>query len=481
MHRARPWVAVLFLLASLTPYPRGLHADTPPLTVHFLDVGQGEATLIQTTGGQAFLVDGGACAFASHRIDYGKTTVIPFLRSKKIHDLDMVVMSHPDADHIGGIRTLLESTMPGGLYMLKIHGLADSATTHPTRLYQQILEDSRKRDELEYRQLSCGEAFDLGLGVSAQVLAPVRAYKDQNNCSLVLRLHYGTTSFLLTGDARKESEADMVAALGDRLRSTVLKAPHHGSGESSSAQFLERVKPEVVVISVGAENTYHLPSRDALARLQATGARIFRTDYQGTISVTTDGKKCTVKPEKPYPPPEKRWDEAEKPQKGGKIVNINTASAEELEALPGIGPIKMKAVIAKRPYASVDELLRAQGIGPKTLERLRPLITAGNADETPRTIPIGDISPGDAGKKIVIVEGEIESVNVMKGEKGRIYTMRDDTGSINALVWRDLYERLPEKEKLTEGARARIRGAVDLHQGALEIKPSIPGDVMLAP
>lgn len=477
MRRMVSFAALLLALAA----PGGLPGEPPPLAVHFLDVGQGEATLVQTPGGETILVDAGACAFASHRIDYGKTVVIPFLRSRKIHTLDMVVMSHPDADHIGGIRTILDSTMPGGIYMLKVKGLADSTTTHPTRLYQQILDLSRKRDELEYHQFACGESFDLGAGAWAEVLGPVRPHTDANNCSLVLRLRYGATSFLLTGDARKESEEGMDGRWGERLRSTVLKAPHHGSGESSSEPFLALVKPEVVIISVGAGNTYHLPSREALARLQATGARIFRTDYQGTISVSSDGKRCTVKPEKPYPPPEKRWDEAEKPLKGAKLVNINTASIEELEALPGIGPTKAKAVAAARPYASIDELLRAQGIGPKTLERLRPLITDGKPAEAARVTPIGDLSAGDAGKKTVTVEGEIGAVRVLAGEKGRIYRLDDESGAIDVLVWRDLYERLPGKEKLAQGARVRVRGAVDTYCGALEVKPSIPADVTIAP
>jgi competence ComEA-like helix-hairpin-helix protein len=231
---------------------------------------------------------------------------------------------------------------------------------------------------------------------------------------------------------------------------------------------------------VGKKNKFELPFKEAIQRLEATGAKIYRTDYQGTITATTDGKTYKVTAEREVPPLEKRWD-FQRVLKEEEKININTASEAELKTLPRIGKVKAGSIVANRPYTSIDDLRRVSGIGPKTVERIRPLVTVRTLKKKV-SLPhgatqIGSITPKDVGKKVPTLSGEIRSVKVFKDEKGRTLMLRDGTGTIDVLIWKNLYDQIPQREKLIKGARIKVKGEIGNYDGSLQIKPVAPSDI----
>ncbi len=383
---------------AAAPSPAAPAAVSPPpsgaLTLYFLDIDQGDSTLIYTPSGKAILIDGGRGGSGYKRKDKGRTVIIPFLKEKGIKKLDMVIMTHADEDHIGGLVTVVNETKPESGYPVEIVEFLDPGQAHTTYLYKELLNAVMDRKEIKYRNSRSGEKLDFGEGVIAEVLNPPDVEgKTSNAASIVLKVAYGGVSFLLTGDAEASAERYMLDTYKDKLKSTVLKAGHHGSGASSSDAFLAAVKPEVVVISVGTKNKFLLPDKNTLNRFEATGAKIYRTDYQGTITVTTDGKGYKVSTEREVPPLKDRWDFVPTLSEDEKM-DINSASAAELEKLPRIGKGLAAEIIKRRPYQKVDDLRRVPGIGVKILERLRPLVKAvPPAEPAPGAVPAGEGAP----------------------------------------------------------------------------------------
>jgi len=379
------FVLSMALVISIPCYGRADKAKKP-LTIYFLDVGQGDSTLVVSPSGKTALIDGGMGGSGYKKKDKGKTVIIPLLKEKNIHRLDYMIMTHADFDHIGGLVYILDNTKPGSAYPLEIGEFLDPGQAHTTYLYQELLEAVKKRPKIKYRIAKKGEKLDLGEGITAEILSPERLYKDANNCSIVIKITDGQVSALLTGDAEIEAEKDMVKNFGAGLKSTLLKAGHHGSAKSSSADFLNMVKPEAVVISAGENNKFRLPFKEAMERLKKTKAKIYRTDYEGTITFTTNGETYDVKTEREAPPPDKRWDREVVLKEHDKI-NVNTATREQLISLPRIGKVKSEAIIKRRPYNSVDELRRVPGIGEKIMERIRPLVTVGGPRKASKAAP----------------------------------------------------------------------------------------------
>ncbi|MDD5557984.1 MAG: helix-hairpin-helix domain-containing protein [bacterium] len=372
--------------AAAPPAAVGLKRARAAVTVHFLDVDQGDATLIVTAAGKTALIDGGMGGSGYKTKDKGKTVILPLLKEKGITRLDYMVMTHPDFDHIGGLVYILENTRKGSEQPLEIVEFLDPGHPGTTYLYQELLEAVKARPEIKYRLVKSGDALDLGAGVKADVVGPKDLFDDPNNSSIVIRLAVGDVSMLLTGDAAFKAEKAMLEEHGGGLRSTILKAGHHGSGHSSGEEFLATVKPEVIIISAGPRNKFLLPDAQALKRLEATGAKIYRTDYQGTITVSTDGKGYMIDAEREAPPVAERWDTVPDLTEEQK-VNINTATEAQLRTLPRIGQKMAAGIIANRPYRNIDDLQRVRGIGVKIMERLRPLITVGDTAAAPTPAP----------------------------------------------------------------------------------------------
>lgn len=254
------------------------------LKVHFLDVGQADCVLVRAPSGKNMLIDAGNNGDAD--------TILSYIRNQGISKLDIVVGTHPHEDHIGSLDKIINTFDTGQVVM-------PNATT-TTRTFEDVLTAIQNKG-LKITAAKPGVALDLGAGIMAAVIAPNGSkYEDLNNYSAVIRLTFGSTSFLFTGDAGSISEFEILASsrVVD-LKSTVLKVGHHGSSYSSSQAFLDKVRPQYAVISVGKDNDYGHPAKETLDKLAAIGAKVYRTDQHGTIVATSDGSKVSFTTFKP--------------------------------------------------------------------------------------------------------------------------------------------------------------------------------------
>jgi len=247
------------------------------LTVHFLDVGQGDSILIQLNG-KNMLIDAGESNMGNR--------VVSYLKDQGVAKLDVVVATHAHTDHIGGMASVL-NTFPVGRFV-------DSGNPHTSQTYENMLILIEQKN-IPFTVAGRGQSVTLDPALSIQVLNPGSVLLDDlNEDSVVLKLTHGQVSFLLTGDAGVEAEKNMISANTD-LDSDILKVGHHGSRYSSSSQFLSRVSPEVSIIQVGSGNSYGHPTTETLSALQNTGSTIYRTDTHGHIIITSDGVAYTIK------------------------------------------------------------------------------------------------------------------------------------------------------------------------------------------
>lgn len=245
-------------------------AQAGTLTVTWLDVGQGDAAVIQC-GGQSMLIDGGKPEKSSY--------IYAWLQQHGLSYLDVIVATHVDADHIGGLSGALNYASVGTAYCAE--------TTGTTETFQSFVKYLAQRGK-QITVPTAGETFALG-GAQIQILGPLHRAEDSNDNSIVLKVSFGATSFLFTGDAERAEEQDLLNS-GVNLQSTVLKVGHHGSDTSTSYPFLRAVAPQYAVISVGAGNSYGHPTEAVLSRLRDAGVTTFRTDMQGEITAVSDGQ-----------------------------------------------------------------------------------------------------------------------------------------------------------------------------------------------
>lgn len=251
------------------------------LTVEFIDVGQGDSTLVHLPDGKTLLIDAGERKEGERVMDR--------LKEQGITRLDYVIGTHPHTDHIGGLQAIIENFDIGAIYMPK--------KLHTTKTFERLLEAIDQKG-LKVHAASAGVTVLEEPGLFATFVAPSNAdYEELNDYSAVLRLTFGTTSFLFTGDAEAQSEHEMLAG-GHSLSADVLKVGHHGSTTSNTAAFLKAVSPTHAVISCGADNDYGHPHQQIVKRLTALGATLWRTDEQGTITVVSDGTTLSVSTEK---------------------------------------------------------------------------------------------------------------------------------------------------------------------------------------
>ncbi len=263
------------------------------MRVTFLDVGQGDSTVLESPDGHVVVIDGGGKPGTdeSGGDDVGSRVVVPFLRSRGISTVDLMVATHPDDDHVQGLIAVAKRLNVKGALVCGYPG-----NSPPYQRLLAVLKEKRIPTFAARR----GETLDFGGGATAQILSPTNTpitsgHSQTNNVSVVLRVVYGKARFLFTGDAEQEAEADMVRAVPD-LSADVYKAGHHGSRWSSTDRFLDRVRPSVAIVSCGKRNTYGHPASDTMTRFNARRIRVFRTDEQGAIIVTTDGKTLHFAP-----------------------------------------------------------------------------------------------------------------------------------------------------------------------------------------
>lgn len=262
-------VLLIFAISFLTIPTMAAENTTTGMKVHFINVGQADSQLIQIDG-KNILIDAGN----NDNLAYN------YLKSQGITKLDYVIATHPHADHIGGMATVINNFTVDKFY-------APKATTNTVTFENMIKALQNKNSKITVP--TPGENLVIG-NATLTFLAPNSAtYEDLNNYSIVCKLKYGNTSFLFAGDAESLSEGEILSKQLD-ISANVLKVGHHGSSSSTSQTFLNKVNPQYAVISVGVGNDYGHPNADTLTRLNNKGIKTFRTDTQGTIIATSNGQ-----------------------------------------------------------------------------------------------------------------------------------------------------------------------------------------------
>jgi len=260
--------------------PQVLQPNGANLTMSVIDVGQGDAILLTFPHNESLLIDGGK--------EVEGPTVVAYLHSIGITRLNGVIATHPDSDHIGGLITVLRSVQVDHVYDV---GLPKSSATYATFL--QLI----AQKNITYTRSRGGDDIAVDSDTTVFVFNPVQSIPatqaPDNDDSIVIKVIYQRVSYLLMGDAESSAEAHMISTYN--CSAYVLKVGHHGSRSASSASFLMAVTPQIAVISVGANNAYGHPAPQALARLAAVNAAIYRTDTQGTIILTTNGQTVDVR------------------------------------------------------------------------------------------------------------------------------------------------------------------------------------------
>ena len=246
--------------------------------VHFIDVGQGDASLILCDG-KSMLIDGGTPSCSS--------LIVSYLRKQSVSHLDYVIASHAHEDHAGGLSGALNACTVGKVYA--------PVTEYEAKAFNDLKKYTEKQG-IMIEKLEAGDTFMLGNSF-VSVLSPSQDHADHNDDSIVLKITFGQTSFLFTGDANGDAEQVMLSA-GVDLGSTVLKVGHHGSDDATSYVFLREVMPHYAVISCGAENSYGHPTDAVLSRLRDADTTVFRTDLQGDIICISNGKDISFTTEK---------------------------------------------------------------------------------------------------------------------------------------------------------------------------------------
>ena len=289
------WMVVCVLAVLVTDglywgYERFWHPD---LRVTVIDVGQGSAALVEFPGGKTMLIDGGG--YTNNRFfDVGERILAPFLRYRKIMQIDTLVLSHPSSDHMNGLVYILAHFQPK-----KLLWTGDRAITESFRLFfQEVVRSGVVVSAFVHtkRQMYSGN-------VKIDLLHPpadsIRnnhnpSGEEHNNHSIVLKLTMGSCSILFPGDVETRAEVELVGCCRTELPSRVLVAPHHGSRTSSSMDFIAAVNPEIVIISAGWQNRFGFPHAGVIEQYKSLAAKIYRTDYNGAIRLRTDGRQWLV-------------------------------------------------------------------------------------------------------------------------------------------------------------------------------------------
>jgi competence protein ComEC len=281
-------VAAAFALLLISPFPPRLERGRLEMTA--IDVGQGDGILIALPDGKLMLVDSGGIPQFGRRtkpkIDIGEDVVSPYLWTRQIQKVDIIALSHGHEDHIGGAAALIANFHPAEVW---------TGARTDCDIWRGVL-DAAKNEGARIIERHAGEHFQIG-GATFDILAPTAGYlpagSPGNNDSLAFRIGYGAHSFLLTGDIEWSIES-LLASDGTLVKTTVLKAAHHGSRTSSTGPFLDALQPTIAIVSAGYENLFHHPHPAVLARFAEHHTSVLRTDRDGLVTVSTDGRRLAI-------------------------------------------------------------------------------------------------------------------------------------------------------------------------------------------
>lgn len=273
-------IGLLLTLTGCPPIDKGDPRNPGYLQVHYIDVGQGDCALIECNG-EFILIDGGNVSDSQR--------VVSYLERAGVEELYAVICTHPHEDHVGGLA--------GVLAVYKTYHVYAPTRTYSSECFDDFVRYTDQQG-LEVAIPQPGDSLSFG-GATMTFLGPVKSYADANNTSIVIRIDYGTTGFLFTGDMEIQAENDMLEYWQVRWgesydwHADVLKVGHHGSETSTGYRFLRAVMPNYGIISVGRDNSYGHPHEDPLSRLEDAGVTLYRTDLLGTIVATSDGSTVT--------------------------------------------------------------------------------------------------------------------------------------------------------------------------------------------
>ncbi|QOY35733.2 MBL fold metallo-hydrolase [Anaerobacillus isosaccharinicus] len=321
--------------------------------IHFIDVGQGDATLLV---GPNFtvLIDAGR---------HDRNDVVPYLKSVGVWEIDLLVGTHPHADHIGQMDKVLEAFPVKEVWM--------SGDPHTSRTFEHVLNAILDHD-VDYYEPRAGEQFEIG-SLLLKIVNPVKLSGDFHEGSIGLVATFGEVSILFTGDAEKQTEEAMLARK-EPVQAQIFQLGHHGSSTSNIEKFLNAVSPEVTIYSAGADNSYGHPHREVIDRLGKMNIPVYGTVENGTIVITTDGSSYAVlASEVTNGKEEQAKKEVEKLPSPpvGTCIDVNTASLQELQRITHVGEERARQLVELRPFHNIDELTRINGIGAGRLKDIK--------------------------------------------------------------------------------------------------------------
>jgi competence protein ComEC len=337
-----------------TPEPTATppSAATGTLWAHFIDVGQGDATLLEGEG-FAILIDAGR---------HTGNEVVPYLQSIGISRLDLFILTHPHADHIGQVPQVMAAVPVEEVWM--------SGNPHNTLTFERAI-DAMEASDAGYHEPRAGETHTIG-PVLIEVVNPAELTGDLHEGSVSVRISYGNVRFIFTGDAEAHTEQAMVDR-GHDLEAQVLQLGHHGSRTSTTAAFVGEVRPEIAIYSAGQGNQFGHPHPEPTGLLASLNIPVYGTDVHGTIVVSTDGVNYQVLTQRegtlptvatPTPTPEPAGCRADQ-------VDVNTAPVTVVVEIIHISTARAEELVDLRPFTSVDDLARISGIGPARVEDIK--------------------------------------------------------------------------------------------------------------
>lgn len=439
------FVCAFFFRTSIAP-AAPLSSESPGLEVVVMDVGQGDGIFLRTPGNKNILIDAGP--------DAGRG-VLPFLRVRKIDHIDVMLVTHPHSDHMGGAVAVME--------YCPVREVLDSGKNHPTPPYRDMLATIRKKG-IAYRQPRAGDALAWDPALNVKVLHPDRPdYDNVNDNSIVVRVVYDKISFLFTGDAEKAAEKTILSRFGGELKSDVLKVGHHGSLTSSQPAFLRAVQPRYALISCGYKNSFWHPRPQTLENLEGIGARVLRTDLDGFLIFKTDGQSIRWS-RTPLPFPKTDFDPGNtrdlnstdwfgKAEPRGIGVALSAAPGENLWADAFDGPRWTRPLPSADEWSCAVSLTPAQGYkteaGLILMENAKNFILFGIQEERMTSLTVIQNGHVKLGPELLV--SRPSQIGFRKTVRGLEALALDDDKNTWRILW-----NLGPKNMLHLGDAARL-------------------------